>query len=209
MESNNKAEKFWDRTAHNYDKEEKKDEPIYLKIIEKTRTYLEATDIVLDFGCGTGQAANEVAKNVKQVEAIDTSSKMIEIANNKATAHKIQNIKYAQISVFDSKHVSGSFDKILAFYILHLLDNTSKSLQRLNELLKPGGIVISATPCLSGKSILNSVFSIISKIGVLPNIKRFEISELERLFKEANFEIIEIECLHKRTNQYLIIAKKK
>ena len=33
MDSGNQAEKFWDRTANNYDKEEKKDDQTYLIII--------------------------------------------------------------------------------------------------------------------------------------------------------------------------------
>ena len=46
----NKSEKFWDKTANNYDQEEKKDEQTYIKIIEKTKKYLKISDIVLDYG---------------------------------------------------------------------------------------------------------------------------------------------------------------
>jgi hypothetical protein len=49
--TSNKADKFWDRTADYYDKEEKKDELTYLKFIEKAKKYLNESDIVLDFGC--------------------------------------------------------------------------------------------------------------------------------------------------------------
>jgi hypothetical protein len=52
-ETQNKAVKFWDRTAAYYDKEEKKDELTYLKFIEKAKKFLNASDLVLDFGCGT------------------------------------------------------------------------------------------------------------------------------------------------------------
>lgn len=61
----NKSEKFWDRTANNYDKEEKKDELTYLNIFEKTRKYLKVSDIVLDYGCGTRLVSNEIADNVE------------------------------------------------------------------------------------------------------------------------------------------------
>ncbi len=33
----NKSEKFWDRMAKYFDREERKDEPTNIKIIEKTR----------------------------------------------------------------------------------------------------------------------------------------------------------------------------
>ncbi len=209
MESNKKVEKFWDRTAYNYDKEEKKDEQTYLRIIEKTRAYLKDADVVLDFGCGTGLISNEIAENVNQVQAIDISSKMIEVAKNKAIMRQIQNVDYAYTTIFDEKYKSGTFDVILAFYILHLVEDSKMVIQRIFELLKPGGLIISVTPCMGEKPFLNGLFSIASKLGFIPKIKPFKISELELLFKEANFEIIGIECLHKRTHQYLIIAKKK
>ncbi len=31
---------------------------------------------------------------------------------------------------------------ILGFYILHLLEDTPKVMKRMNELLKPGGLII-------------------------------------------------------------------
>lgn len=175
MDSRNQAEKFWDRTANNYDKEERKDEQTYLSIIEKTRKYLKLSDIVLDFGCGTGLVSNEIAGNVKMVHAIDISSKMIEIAKNKAIGRKIQNIDYAYSTIFDDRYKKGSFNVILAFYVLHLLEDSQKLIQRMNELLKPGGLLISVTPCMGEKPILNSMLSIVSKIGIIPKIKPFKL----------------------------------
>ncbi len=203
-----KSEKFWDKTANNYDQEEKKDEQTYIKIIEKTKKYLKMSDIVLDYGCGTGLISNEIADNVKVIHAIDTSSKMIEIAKNKADWRKIENIDYAHSTIFDEKHKSGSFDVILVFYILHLLDDTHEVMQRINELLKPGGLIISATPCMGEKTFLSILFSLVSKIGLIPNIRSFKISELEDSIANGNFEIVETECLHQSSQQYFIVAKK-
>ncbi len=199
MDSHNQAEKFWDRIANNYDKEEKKDTQTYSHIFEKTRKYLKGSDVVLDYGCGTGLVSNEIAGNVKMVYAIDISSKMIEIAKNKATGREIENIDYAYSTIFNDRYKNGSFDVILAFYILHLSDDSQRVIQRVNELLKPGGLFISATPCMGDKLILNKLLSIASKIGIVPKIKSFKFPDLEGLIKKENFEIIETECLHLST----------
>lgn len=74
MQRMNRSEKFWDKMVNYYDREEKKDELTYIKIIEKTKKYLKISDIVLDYGCGTGLICNEIADNVKVIHAIDTSS---------------------------------------------------------------------------------------------------------------------------------------
>jgi 2-polyprenyl-3-methyl-5-hydroxy-6-metoxy-1,4-benzoquinol methylase len=204
----NNAEKFWDRTATNYDQEEKKDEKTYLKIIEKTRRHLKTSDIVLDFGCGTGLVSNEIANNVKFIHAIDISSNMIAIAKDKAANRKIENIEYSYSTIFDEINKTGSYNVILAFYILHLVEDIQKVMQRMNDLLKPGGLIISATPCMGEKPILNSLFSIAGKIGIIPTIRAIKRYELEVSILNENFEIIETECLHQNSQQYFIVAKK-
>ena len=208
MDNRNKAEKFWDRTAKTYDKEEQKDIQTYQRIIEKTRRYLKASDVVLDFGCGTGLVSNEIACNVGMVHAIDTSSKMIEIAKDKTTELKIQNIDYTCSTIFDDRQVSRSYDVILAFNILHLVDDSQKVIQRMNNLLKPGGIIVSATPCMGETPLLSNLFSLGSRIGIIPEIRALKISELESFFKKENFEIIESHHLRKNAPQYFLIARK-
>jgi 2-polyprenyl-3-methyl-5-hydroxy-6-metoxy-1,4-benzoquinol methylase len=204
----NKTEKFWDSTASNYDREEKRDEKIYLRIIEKTRKHLNTSDIVLDFGCGTGLVSNEIANDVKFIHAIDISSKMVAIAKEKAAGLKIENINYVHSTLIDEQLSKSSFDVILAFYILHLVEDSQKVMQRLNELLKPGGLLITATPCMGEKPILSSLFSVAGKVGIIPTIRAFKKSELENSITNENFEMIETECLHQSSQQYFIVTKK-
>jgi len=204
----NKSEKFWDKSAYKFDQQGKKDEQAYIKIIERTKKYLKTSDTVLDFGCGTGLISNEIADNVKLIHAIDISSKMIEIAKNKAENRKIQNIDYTYSTIFDERYKSGSFDVILAFYILHLVENNQKTIQRINDLLKQGGLIISVTPCIAEKIFLNISLSLLSKIGLIPDIKSFKANELEDSIANGNFETIENECLHQGIPQYFIVAKK-
>lgn len=203
----NKSEKFWDRMAKYFDREERKDDPTNIKIIEKTKKNLKISDTVLDYGCGTGTAAIEIAGGVKTVNGIDISSKMIEAAKGKTVERKVKNIDFAQTTIFDEKLKTGSFDVILCFYLLHLVENTPKVMQRINELLKLGGLIISATPCMRG-TFLGVLLSPVSKIGLIPSITLFKISELEDLMTDGNFEIVETECLHQSGQQYFIVAKK-
>ena len=109
----NKSEKFWDRMAKYFDREERKGELTNIKIIEKTRNRLKISDNVLDYGCGTGTAAIEIASSVKSVHGIDISSKMIEAAKGKTVERKVKNIDFAQTTIFDEKFKKGSFDQYL------------------------------------------------------------------------------------------------
>jgi 2-polyprenyl-3-methyl-5-hydroxy-6-metoxy-1,4-benzoquinol methylase len=201
-------EKFWDRAANSYDREEKKDEMTYLKIIEMTRKHLKTNDTVLDFGCGTGLVSNEIAGDVKIVHAIDISSKMVGIAKDKASERNIENVVYSQSTLFDEQLKKESFDVILSFYILHLVEDNQKVMQRIYELLKPGGLIISATPCVGENPVLSSLFSVAGKIGIIPTTISFKASELEGSIRNENFEIVANERLLKSSPQYFIVAKK-
>jgi 2-polyprenyl-3-methyl-5-hydroxy-6-metoxy-1,4-benzoquinol methylase len=202
------AEQFWDMISHHYDREEKKDEETYKTIIVKIKKHLTTSDIVLDYGCGTGLISNEIANNVKMIHAIDISSKMIAIAKQKADRRTIENIDYAHATLFDERYTSESFDVILAFYVLHLLEDTPKGVQRINELLTPGGLLISVTPCMGETRLLSFLLSLVSKMGFIPKIRSFKIAELEESIRHEHFQIVEKECLHHRSQQYFIVAKK-
>ena len=70
-----KSKKFWDKASKNYDKTEERFEYIHQKSRENTKKHLESSNVVLDYGCGTGTTACEIANDVKEIYAIDISSK--------------------------------------------------------------------------------------------------------------------------------------
>ena len=203
-----KDEKFWDRIASKFDRIEKND--ISYKIfIEKARGYIKADDTILDFGCGTGLICNEIAENVGIIHAIDISTKMIEISKNKASARKIQNIDFERITIFDEKFKVGSFDAIIAFNIFHLLEEPQKYFQRINQILKPEGLIISSTPCMSEASLLNSILKLFSFIGMTPKLNSFTSSEMEHLLLNESFKTIEFNRIKPKSPIYICILKKQ
>ncbi|MDP3451792.1 MAG: class I SAM-dependent methyltransferase [Bacteroidales bacterium] len=202
-----KDEKFWDRIASKFDKIEAND-IAYKIFIEKARGYLKADDIVLDFGCGTGHICNEIAGNVGFIHAIDISTKMIEIAKNKASVSSILNIDFERTTIFDKKFSEGTFDAIIAFNIFHLLEEQQKYIQRLWQILKPGGLILSATPCMSEAPGLNFILRFFSIIGLTPKINSYTSNEMEQLFLKASFKTIEMNRIKPNSPQYLCISQK-
>ncbi len=201
-----KSEKFWDRLAKNYDREADQYEQSYLDTIAK---YLDGSDVVFDFACGTGSLSCLLADKVKSIHAIDISSNMISIARRKATERKIENIKFEQSTLFDERYEQESFNVLFACNILHLLDDPHEVMQRINELLKPGGSFISDTVCLGEQRSLMRIFlSLISKTGLVPYINPLKTSDLEELLANANFRIVHSEILGNTPSSYFLVAKK-
>ena len=203
------SEKFWDRLAPRFDKYEKKDELIYKNMIEKTRKHLKKEDVVLDFGCGTGLVSSEIAGDVARIVGIDISKNMLELAKTKAEKRKIANIEYRQATILDESLKSGSFDVVLGFYIIHLLDNPSEILQRIGNLLKSGGLFISTTPCLGQSGFLKFMLGAASLFGMVPKTKSFKTNDLKQLIESSDFEILETEIVGQEGFQTFIVARKK
>ena len=210
----NKSKEFWDRASKNYDKTEERFEYIHSKSRENTKKYLNGSNIVLDYGCGTGTTSCEIANRVKEIHAIDISSKMIEIAKRKVVASKVENINFSQTDIFDKRYKKESFDVILAFNMLHTVADPQVVLQKIYELLKPEGLFISVTPCLRDKmaflvNIQIQLVRILCKIGVIPiPIRRLKSSELDDLVVNGGFQTIDTEKLYKGASSYFVVAKK-
>ncbi len=164
-----KSEKFWDKQAKDYADHEQHTNLSENKDFITTLKYLNIDDTVLDYGCATGIISNAIADKVKEIHAIDISSKMIEIAKSKAGERRIDNIHYSQATIFDKRYQKESFNVILAFRILHMLEDIQDIMCRIYELLKPGGTFISVSACTGEKkSLLGISVFLASKMRIFP-----------------------------------------
>ena len=169
---------------------------------------------MLDYGCGTGTTSCELAGQVKEIHAIDISSKMIEAAKEKATVSNIENIVFSQADIFDERYKEESFDAILAFNMLHTVPNPQIAISKIYELLKPEGVFISVTPCLGGKmsflvNLQIQLVRLLCAVGIIPiPIRRLKSSELDDLIANGNFQSVETEEIYKGASSYFIAAKK-
>lgn len=204
----NQSEKFWNKTAKKYGQEENKDQETFHKIMDISKKYLKPSDVLLDFGCGTGQHACILSQYVNQIKAIDISKNMIDIAKNEARHRHIENIDFAVLSIMSDTLKRQTYDVIISFYVLHLINDSKELLTRINHLLKPGGIFINVTPCMKEKKLLNIMLKIASKIGLVPKINAFRHDELIKNISDCDFEIVDIIKLTKKSPEYLIVSRK-
>ena len=71
-------------------------------------TSLQASDLVLDVGCGTGILARELAEHFESVRGVDPSLPMLEIARNR---RKASNIEYELVDI-DALEPNGTYDLV-------------------------------------------------------------------------------------------------
>ena len=129
----NKAQKFWDKKAKSFDNRDKQFEHANQVLVAETKKYLNANDIVLDFGCATGAKTLELATGVKHIHGLDFSAEMISEAIKKKNEINAANVSFSQGTIFNEKLEKASFDKITAFSIIHLLEDSEKAIQRIKN----------------------------------------------------------------------------
>ncbi|NNE64856.1 MAG: class I SAM-dependent methyltransferase [Gammaproteobacteria bacterium] len=151
-----------------------------------------------------------MANDVRQVTGIDISGKLLAIAEQRMAERNLHNIEFIQSSVFDERLRPGSFDLVMAFFVLHFFEDIDVVFERIHELLKPGGIFISETACLGNKNKLaGSLLRFAGHLGVIPEINLLTTQQLEQSLISAGFSIIEKTRFSKRSDaEFTLIAKK-
>lgn len=131
----------YDNDAQHYDAFNEKRSQIINKTIH-TILQKYAASTVLDLTCGTGSQLFYLIKHGYQVIGSDINSKMLEIAKNKAKKNN-QNIQFIQGDMRTTH--AGEFDAVITIFnaIGHLTKKDfEKTIQNINQNLKPGGLYI-------------------------------------------------------------------
>jgi 2-polyprenyl-3-methyl-5-hydroxy-6-metoxy-1,4-benzoquinol methylase len=208
-----KAEKFWDRLARTWGRPSLDPEATDTKPLAKTRPYLRPSDTVLDYGCAMGSVDLRLADSVKAIHGIDISSRMIAAAREAAEARGVTNVTFTKATIYDDDLAKGSFNVVLAFAILHLLEDAPNALRRIAELLKPGGVLISVTPCLGERgSLFVGAPKILARIAsatrLIPRLWRCDRRQLVESMEAAGLVTVEIDELVHSIPEYFVVARK-
>ena len=173
---------FWDGRAAKYDEDIRTHDSLYTRTITGTTSLLTTSDIVLDLGCGSGEIGLHIARHVQRVHGIDVSTKMIELANQKAHDRSINNVEFSHADAFDPVLTGRSFSAITAFNVFHLADDIHGVLARLHAVLEPGGLLVSQTPCLGERNgLVRALLWVAQWAGFAPPIRSMTCAELESL----------------------------
>ena len=135
---------FWDNVAGAYD--------IFVNVINRkthqklkriVSSLIEPDNTVLECACGTGLLSAVIAPKCRQLTATDYSEKMLNKAKKNCAV--FQNITFSKADITALSYPDGSFDKVVAGNVIHLLDNPMTALSELNRVCKDGGMLIIPT----------------------------------------------------------------
>ncbi len=199
---------FWDNVAGVYD--------IYVNFInKKTHTALKriiagrigAGDRVLKCACGTGMLSAVIAERGAILTATDFSPKMLERAEKNCAAWPDIVFRRADITALDFP--DGSFDKVVAGNVLHLLDEPLKALGELDRVTKRGGLLIIPTYMNRDRGGKTSAFaSAVGKAGA--DFKRqFTEETYRQFFLDAGYPDVTVTTAEGRIPCAVAVMRKR
>lgn len=202
---------FWDGVAVKYAAQPISNPDAYAQTLERVVSYLKPTDRVLELGCGTGGTALKLADHAGEILATDFSEGMIAQAEGKMAP---DNVRFLQADTFSPALKEGAFDVVMGFNLFHLVDNVDAAMARIHDLLVPGGLFISKSPCLGERSLglkfgmMKRLIPLMQLVGKAPFVRFETIAELDRRIGRAGFEIVETGNYPVRPPNHFVVARR-
>ena len=202
---------FWDNIAATYSAKPVEDPDAFERKIEVTQSKLRPTDTVLEVGCGTGSLALRLASSVAEIHGLDVSSEMIRIAEAKIEQGSVKNVHFT-VGAFDERldtFAPESLDAVLAFSILHLLEDREAALNRMWHLLRPGGLFVSSTVCLGGSWVpYSALLWTMRQLGKAPWVGVIDRQHLLDDIARAGFDGIETPDVGAKSTVAFVTARR-
>jgi ubiquinone/menaquinone biosynthesis C-methylase UbiE len=200
---------FWNRIARKYAKDPIKNMTAYEATMTRVEALLSPQDKVLEVGCGTGPTALRLARFTGAYTGADISEEMIAIARERLAAEPVPGLDFTVAPVRETRFSPEGYDKVLAFNLLHLVDNLPGALLRAHQLLKPGGLYVTKTPCLAQMGIfVRLLIPLLRMIGKAPEVLFFTREELEAEMARAGFEVVESRVFDGAPHSRYLVARK-
>lgn len=187
--------RFWDKVARQYAADPITDMVGYERTLASLRQWLRPTDRVLEIGCGTGTTALRLAPLVDRYLGTDVSAHMVAIAREKLTLHPRPGLQFeaadADAPLFDGHQCNA----ILAFSVLHLVQDLDATTAACAAALVPGGLLISKTPCLAEMNPLIPWVAVplMRAIGKAPPVHNLTQELLSSAMKRQGLELLAVE----------------
>ena len=187
---------IWDRFSPIYDVTETVyNGSVYNATGERVAEYIYPCDEVLECACGTGAISVYIASKCKRLTATDMSEGMLRQAERKLKYR--YNVRLRKADITHLKCRDGSYDKVVAGNVIHLLDDPECAVRELMRVCKPGGKVIIPTYINESKFTSRAAVGVIRKFGV-DFKKSFTLDSYKQFFADMGYDNAEFTLVNGR-----------
>lgn len=185
---------FWNRKARRYAAMPMRAPEAWEATVDRVLAHLGPEARVLEVGCGTGTTALRLAPRVQHVTATDIAAEMIAIAEEKRQAAGVENVAFRMAEA--GADPGGAFDAVIAFNLLHLVEDLPATLGALRAQVKPGGLLAAKSFCVSeARWFVPPLVRVLGIAGVLPRMRALRAADFDAAIGTAGFDVIEADFL--------------
>ncbi|MES2817565.1 MAG: class I SAM-dependent methyltransferase [Pseudomonadota bacterium] len=187
--------RFWNKIARKYANDPIADMAGYERTLQAVQALLSVDQEVLEIGCGTGTTALRLASGTRRLVATDVSEQMIAIACEKLARQPLPCLQFRVADADAPLAEQDAYDAVLAFSLLHLVADLSQALRSAVNALKPGGLLISKTPCIAEMNPLipRLALPLMQAIGKAPQVLCFDAVQLQAAMTRQGLDILSVE----------------
>jgi ubiquinone/menaquinone biosynthesis C-methylase UbiE len=142
----------------------------------------EGTELVMDYGTGTGNIALRIAPHVRRIIAVDSAKGMLEVLKEKLVTDGITNIEPREWSIEQDTADLLEFDLIVSSMTLHHVRDTEAAARTFHKLLQPEGRI-----AIADLDSDNGEFHEAKGIAEHNGIDR---KNLQQVFEDAGFDSV-------------------
>ena len=187
--------RFWNRIARKYAADPIADPAGYEATMMRVQGLLSTEHDVLEIGCGTGTIALRLAPFTRRLRATDVSAEMIAISREKLATAPAPQLSFDVADADAAIVVPGTQDVVLAFSLLHLVEDLDDTLALLVQALRPGGLLLAKTPCVGEMNPLipHLALPLMRALGKAPQVSCFKAPELQAAMLRQGLEVLAVE----------------
>jgi ubiquinone/menaquinone biosynthesis C-methylase UbiE len=153
-----------------------------------------------------------LAASTRSLLATDVSHEMIQIAREKLAAQPCERLRFEVADAESPVAPAAGFDAVLAFSVLHLFADLDTALQSILAPLKPGGLLITKTPCLAEMNRLVPYLAVplMRALGQAPRVLVFDAAQLQSAMERQglSIEAVERHGTTRKDMRVFIVARK-
>lgn len=126
---------------------------------------LEPGERVLEVGVGTGLVLPLYPKSV-EVVGVDLSEGMLEEARNRIVQMGLRHATVLKMDAASLEFEDGTFDAILAPYVMSVVSDPRKVLSEMRRVCRPGGRIVIVNHFLSRNPVKGSLERLLTPLSV-------------------------------------------
>ncbi|MBV0914111.1 class I SAM-dependent methyltransferase [Anianabacter salinae] len=198
---------FWDKRADAYAARPVSNPGNYNDTLDRTRAHLHGGMDVVELGCGTGSTALVLADAALRYTGTDFSDQMIRIARGKLAEAGTPNLDFETAALGSAQFDGCRYDAVLAFNLLHLIEDVPAALEDIRAMLPEGGLFISKSAVLAGRPHFRVLIGAMKLLRMAPAVSFFRAEQLEGWMRRAGFEIVETKTYTGAAPSHFVVAR--